>query len=217
MSNKLRLKGVVLLAVLVCASAVGIYPIVAPHLGLARPGWLIEKRLKLGLDLRGGVHLVLGIQIPPDTPMAERRTIVGEVLETLEHRVNELGVAEPLIASQADDHEVLVQLPGMTDVERAKTIIKTTGVLEMTLVENGPAASRDGLLVNGSVPADAEIVPARQEHANLSGSPVSYYLVERAAAVSERKFAARGRRSTKTIVLRSVSRSRRRADDDSAR
>ena len=183
MSKHLRLKTGLLLAVLVVSSAVGVYPILAPRLGIARPSWLLAKRLKLGLDLRGGVHLVLGIQIPSETPAAERRTIVNEVLETIEHRVNELGVAEPLIASQADGTEVLVQLPGVTDVERAKTIIRTTGMLALKIVESGPATSRDALLVNGTTPANTEIVPARQEPGNLE-SPASYYLVQRVAAVA---------------------------------
>jgi preprotein translocase subunit SecD len=184
MSKKLRLKSVVLFVVLVLSSAIGVFPIVAPHLGIARPVWLLEKKLKLGLDLQGGVHLVLGIQIPPETPQAEKQTIVSEVLETIEHRVNELGVAEPLVASQANGGEVLVQLPGVTDVDRAKTIISTTGTLELKIVERGPSATREGLLTNGSVPANTEIVPVRQAPGDASGAPMLYYLVQRTAAVS---------------------------------
>ncbi len=184
MSKNLRLKSVVLFVVLAVSSAIGVYPIVAPHAGFARPVWLLEKRLKLGLDLRGGVHLVLGIQIPPDTPTAERQAIVGEVLETIEHRVNELGVAEPLIASQANGEEVLVQLPGVTNVERAKTIIRSTGMLELKIVESGPSTSRDAFLADGTVPANTEIVPAREEPGDRSKSPTLYYLVQQAAAVS---------------------------------
>ena len=184
MSKNLRLKSVLLAAVLAVSSAVGVYPLVAPRMGLARPAWLIEKRLKLGLDLQGGVHLVLGVQIPRDTPAAERGVIVGEVLETIEHRVNELGVAEPLIASQADGNEVLVQLPGVTEVEHAKAIIRATGTLELKIVEAGPASSRDALQVNGRVPADTEIVPARQDSSNGSENPAVYYLVQRTAIVA---------------------------------
>ena len=183
MSKYLRLKTGVLLAVLVVSSAVGVFPILAPRLGIARPAWLLTKQLKLGLDLRGGVHLVLGIQMPPEASAVERRTIVSEVLETIEHRVNELGVAEPVIASQADGEQVLVQLPGVTDVERAKTIIRTTGILELKIVESGPVTSRDALLANGTAPANTEIVPARQEPGN-PGSPAFYYLVQRVAAVA---------------------------------
>src|SRR5262245_8397094 len=122
MSKPLRLKSALLVIVLVVSFAVGVYPLLAPRLGINRPQWLLEHKLKLGLDLKGGVHLVLGIQIPPDTPTEERRTIVAQVLETIEHRVNELGAAEPVIASQANGDQVLVQLPGVTNVDRAKTI-----------------------------------------------------------------------------------------------
>src|SRR5262249_50710177 len=108
---------------------------------IAHPVWLLEKKLKLGLDLRGGVHLVLGIQVPPETPLAERQTINNEVIQIIEHRVNELGVAESLVASQANGDEILVQLPGVTDVDRAKTIISTTGTLDLKLVERGPSAT----------------------------------------------------------------------------
>lgn len=184
MSKNLRLKSVVLFVVLVLSSAVGVFPIVAPRLGIAHPVWLLEKKLKLGLDLRGGVHLVLGIQVPPETPLAERQTINNEVIQIIEHRVNELGVAESLVASQANGDEILVQLPGVTDVDRAKTIISTTGTLDLKLVERGPSATPEALLINGSVPAGTEIVPARRERGGASESLAMYYLVQRTAAVS---------------------------------
>jgi len=61
MSN-LRWKVVSILAVLVIFGGLGVYPIVAAHFGVHRPGWLMEKQLKLGLDLKGGVHLVLRVK-----------------------------------------------------------------------------------------------------------------------------------------------------------
>src|SRR6266542_225072 len=61
MSN-LRWKVVTILVVLVVFSAVGVYPIVAARYGIHSPGWLMDKQLKLGLDLKGGVHLVLRVE-----------------------------------------------------------------------------------------------------------------------------------------------------------
>ena len=58
----LRWKVLTVLAVLVVFSGVGVYPLVAAHYGVHSPGWLMEKQLKLGLDLKGGVHLVLRVQ-----------------------------------------------------------------------------------------------------------------------------------------------------------
>src|ERR1700733_68844 len=61
MSN-LRWKVTTILAVLVIFAAVGVYPIAASHFGVKQPSWLMEKQIKLGLDLQGGVHLVLRVK-----------------------------------------------------------------------------------------------------------------------------------------------------------
>src|SRR6202140_4643989 len=61
MSN-LQWKAVAILVVLVVFSAVGVYPIVGARYGIHSPAFLMEKQLKLGLDLKGGVHLVLRVQ-----------------------------------------------------------------------------------------------------------------------------------------------------------
>src|SRR5438445_13683719 len=61
MSN-LRWKVLSILATIVVFSALGVYPIVASRCGVHSPGWLMDKQLKLGLDLKGGVQLVLRVQ-----------------------------------------------------------------------------------------------------------------------------------------------------------
>src|SRR3954462_9944078 len=61
MSN-LRWKVITVLAVFVIFFAVGIYPLIAQRYGVHSPSWLIDKALKLGLDLKGGVHLELRVQ-----------------------------------------------------------------------------------------------------------------------------------------------------------
>src|SRR5712692_6288164 len=60
MSN-LRWKLVTIFTVLIVFTAVGVYPIVAARYGIRSPSWLMDKQLKLGLDLKGGVHLVLRV------------------------------------------------------------------------------------------------------------------------------------------------------------
>src|SRR3954454_6784199 len=61
MSN-LRWKVVTIFAVFVLFFGLGVYPIMASRFHLPSPGWLQEKQIKLGLDLKGGVHLVLRVQ-----------------------------------------------------------------------------------------------------------------------------------------------------------
>jgi preprotein translocase subunit SecD len=255
----LRWKLITILAVFVAFTAVGIYPIVAAYYGVRSPAVLMDKQLKLGLDLKGGVHLVLRVQtedalrleteqtmerlradlmtktiavmslmmpdnthfvvagVPPAQDAAFRAAAadvsasfdrssgsngtytftmkpniqvnlreesVVQARETIERRVNELGVTEPSIAQQgANGDEILVQLPGVTDVERAKEIIRSTGLLELKIVEQGPAATREALLVNGQEPAGMEILPGSSGTPGDTANTV-FYQVRKVAAVS---------------------------------
>ena len=113
---------------------------------------------------------------------------VRQALQTIERRVNELGVAEPIVAPYSvGGHQILVQLPGVSDVDRAKEIIQSTALLELKLVEDGPSGSREQLLQsrNGVVPSDMEVVTGAN---SVPGGPAQtgYYLVRRVAAVSGR-------------------------------
>ena len=91
-----------------------------------------------------------------------REQAVVQALDTIDRRVNELGVTEPNISryGQTGD-QILVQLPGVSDVGRAKEIIRSTALLELKLVEAGPAPSQEALLqsYSGKVPPDMEVVP----------------------------------------------------------
>jgi preprotein translocase subunit SecD len=109
---------------------------------------------------------------------------VQEAKRTLERRVNLLGVAEPVIAVQgAAGDQILVQLPGLTDVEQAKRIISTTAQLSLHLVED-TGSSRESLLekYQGKVPDSMELLSGPGDTA---GSPV-YYLLRREAMITGR-------------------------------
>jgi preprotein translocase subunit SecD len=115
-----------------------------------------------------------------------RTEAVNQALQTIERRVNELGVAEPLIALQGSTgDQILVELPGVSDVDRAKGVIQSTGLLELKIVESGPVATREELLVNGQVPEGMEIVPGVSEVPGAAGSTV-FYLVRSVAGVTGR-------------------------------
>ena len=115
---------------------------------------------------------------------------VRQALQTIERRVNELGVAEPIVAPYSvGGHQILVQLPGVSNVERAKEIIHSTALLELKLVQEGPSPSREGLLQtrNGVVPPDMEVLSGASDILNPAGAPETvYYLVRRVAAVTGR-------------------------------
>jgi preprotein translocase subunit SecD len=107
---------------------------------------------------------------------------VHEAIRTLERRVNELGVAEPVIARHGDSgDQILVQLPGVSDAEQAKRVIQTTAQLALKIVEN-TAPSREALLVGGNVPPGMEIVEGLGERPGER----TYYLVRREAVITGR-------------------------------
>ena len=256
MSN-LRWKVITILVVFVVFAGVGVYPIAASRWGLPAPGWLKAKQLKLGLDLKGGVHLVLRVRtedalkveseltmerlrealrtasipvtnvlldpadvrkfrvegVPPDRDAAFRSTAaevevnfdrnsgtngtyvftmkptvettlreetVEQARQTIERRVNELGVAEPSIARGQGTtwDQIVVQLPGVGDVDRAKEIIRSEGFLELKLVEK-EGVTKEELAPGGVVPTGMEVVPG----VSASGDAGPYYYLLRKAAI----------------------------------
>jgi preprotein translocase subunit SecD len=116
-----------------------------------------------------------------------RREAVRQALQTIERRVNELGVAEPIVTEHGSaGDQILVQLPGVTDVQRAKEIIRSTAVLELKLVEDGPAATREALLAtrNNQLPSDMEVLPGTSDVSAPGERPETvFYLVRKAAIV----------------------------------
>lgn len=133
----------------------------------------------------GGKYL---FTMKPNIAVTLRDEAVEQAIRTIENRVNELGVAEPIVAKQgAAGDQILVQLPGVTDVARAKEIIRSTALLELKLVEAGPASTREALLqpYNGQVPADMEVVSGAADRGTGDAGTL-FYLVRRVASVTGR-------------------------------
>ncbi len=99
----------------------------------------LEKRaVKLGLDLKGGMHLVLEVD-KTKLSAKEAPGAVDRALEIIRNRVDQFGVSEPLIQRAGKDR-MIIELPGLQDPERAKELIGRTALLEFKLVENGKEA-----------------------------------------------------------------------------
>ncbi|MEP6915110.1 MAG: hypothetical protein ABJC89_05665, partial [Acidobacteriota bacterium] len=219
MNRRLRWRCVLIVAVTLGVSLFAWYPPVADYFGLPSPRFVQERELKLGLDLRGGVHMALRVHtddavlletrnkagrledtldregirhgrseiagpgrfrvtglvaeqdaafrrvsgevagdfaraaqsngtylftIAPDALASLRANTVIDARQTIDRRVNDLGVSEPTIAIQgAQADEILVQMPGLDDMDRARGILGATALLEWKLVERGPAPTRD--------------------------------------------------------------------------
>ncbi len=94
---------------------------------------LREKAIKLGLDLQGGMYLLLEVDTSKLGP-AEAKNAVDQVRQIINNRIDQFGVAEPSIQKQGENR-ILIQLPGLLDRERAKSLIGQTALLEFKLVK----------------------------------------------------------------------------------
>ena len=150
---------------------------------------IADELLQVSYDRGSGAGGAYTFRMQPGVERSLREESVRQALQTIERRVNELGVAEPIVAPYgvAGD-QILVQLPGVEDVAGAKEIIRSTGLLELKLVEDGPAISRELLLQarNGIVPPDMEVVSGADESLGAAPGSTVYYLVRRVAPVTGR-------------------------------
>ena len=87
-----------------------------------------RTQTKLGLDLKGGVHAVL--QARPAPGQKVDSDVLSGLRDTIERRVNSLGVSEPIIQTQGSD-KIVVELPGVQDPEAAVRVLKQTALLEL--------------------------------------------------------------------------------------
>lgn len=107
------------------------------------PGELLElqqKAIRLGLDLQGGIHVVLRVKME-ELESGERDDAVDRAIQIIRNRIDGLGVAEPVILKQGNDR-IVVDLPGYTDAERAEDLIGQTALLEFKLMANYDDASQ---------------------------------------------------------------------------
>ena len=103
---------------------------------------LNRRAINLGLDLQGGIHLVMEVDID-ELEAQEADDAVAQAQEVIRNRIDEFGVAEPTIQKQGTNR-IIVELPGLTDIERAKNLIGRTALLEFKLLE--PYSDRDRIL-----------------------------------------------------------------------
>ena len=101
----------------------------------------------------------LVVSLPENTQTQIRDAAVKQNINTLHNRVNELGVAEPII-QQAGPDRIVVQLPGVQDTAKAKDIIGRTATLEVRMVADDPALLQQAEA--GTVPAGYELLPTAE-------------------------------------------------------
>jgi len=122
-----------------------------------------------------------------------QETTMTQSLETIERRINALGLTEPTIQPRGgqNSNEILVQLPGEGDPSRAQQVIQAGGQLELRLVEDPVVytSETDALSKHGGVlPAGTELVPGRLERTASGSTPngEGWYILTRSAVVTGR-------------------------------
>ena len=142
-----------------------------------------------GVAASGLTYLVQGNRIIVSLPESELQQISGDAIEqniaTLRNRVNELGVAEPIIQRQGEDR-VVVQLPGVQDTAAAKRLIGATATLEFHSVIDGNAQDA---LASGNIPPEARIYYLR-DSAGPDGKAAPVLLSKRVLASGDQMVTA---------------------------
>lgn len=98
--------------------------------------FLVQPKINLGLDLQGGIHLEYKADTK-DIPTAKVTDALSAATAVIERRVNAFGVGEPLVqqSRSGSEHRIIVELPGVKDIEQAKDMIKETPFLEFREVD----------------------------------------------------------------------------------
>jgi SecD/SecF fusion protein len=127
---------------------------------------LEKKALKLGLDLQGGMHIVLEVDKSKLTA-DEARDAPERALEIIRNRIDQWGVSEPLIQRQGEDR-IVVELPGLENPERARELIGSTALLEFRLLPEPEETHRTVLAIDSvlaRVEGEKVMKPAGREEA----------------------------------------------------
>lgn len=151
---------------------------------------LRSRIINLGLDLQGGIYMVL----EPDYEELKRRRggeelsqedvrdAMRRVMEILRNRIDQFGVSEPSITTQGDDR-IIVELPGSKDPDRAKNVVMGRGLLEFKIVdeETSGKLTRDMFDSGGNL-IDTSLIP-ESSGLNYLWQKNKYDVLERKRAI----------------------------------
>ncbi|MBM3383648.1 MAG: protein translocase subunit SecD [Betaproteobacteria bacterium] len=157
------------------------------HAGVARDGQTLRVRFREA-ETRAKARAEIGTRLPdlvlterddgqdlllvgamrPEAQKKEQELAIQQNIVTLNRRVNQLGVAEPVIQQQGADR-IVVQLPGVQDTTRAKEILGRTATLEVRMVDE--EAMRSGSTFN------VDLFPERKRDGSISNVPTRKQVV----------------------------------------
>ncbi|HEY0891715.1 MAG TPA: protein translocase subunit SecD, partial [Cellvibrio sp.] len=153
-------------------------PNVLPDSALEKlPAWYTQNQLTLGLDLRGGSHLLLEVDTSELTanknPALHEQIVrdaVEQSLEVVRRRLDETGMVEPMITRQGSD-SILVQLPGVNDPQHIRELLGTTARMTFHWAANEKSALLGKIIsVQGDTPSERYQL---EERVALEGKHIS--------------------------------------------
>jgi len=121
-----------------------------PGLRLSIGNFVIDRDIRIhqGLDLQGGLQVLLEADVPADQEADFDAQTMQAARVIVENRVNGLGVTEPLVQLQGDQR-IIVELPGIEDPDQAIATLRETGLLEF--VEAGRTPLAEGMRIRTSL------------------------------------------------------------------
>ena len=141
---------------------------------------LLDTKYSNEYDLTGGgADNTLTLTMKPTAVSALEEKTVQQAIETIRDRVDSLGVSEPVIQEYGlGKDQILVELPGISDLDQVKNIIKTTARLEIHAVVGGPYKDEQEATAatGGSIPPDEMMVHGSGTLATGSDADAVYVL-----------------------------------------
>jgi preprotein translocase subunit SecD len=138
----------------------------------------------------GGADNTWTLTMKPSIETALEQRTVDQAIETITDRVNSLGVSEPVVSPYGlGKNEILVELPGISDLEQVKSIIQSTARLEVHAVVGGPYKDEQEALAgsNGVLPPDEQILHGSGNMATGSDSD-AVFVLKRVPVVAGNEF-----------------------------
>ena len=153
---------------------------------------IVQDRLP-EYDLNSGAENTWTLTMKPAALNELKNRAVTQAIETIRNRIDALGVSEPVIEEHGlGQYQILVQLPGVDDPARVRSIMQSTAMLEIRQALDGPFPNEQAALQahNGILPPDAMLLPEgnlmKRRAGTTSDQGDQFWLVSRTAAVSGR-------------------------------
>ena len=140
-------------------------------------------------NLSSGAQDTYTVSMKPSQLTQLKNRAVQQAIETIRNRIDQLGVSEPVIEEHGlGQYQILVQLPGVDDPARVKSIMQSTAMLEIRQAFGGPYSNEQDALSanNGVLPPGTVLLPGKSIGETGGESHQVWYVVSRSAAVTGR-------------------------------